>query len=141
MKMTNDRVPTTIGLASCACLLVIGGWSLVVAALAGCSNEEKLYRVSGVVTHNGKPIPKGLIHFDPKADGPQGYANIVDGKYDTAKEGKGVRGGSYDIRVNGFDGNVGPEAPFGQALFPEYTGSKDLPQADSTYDLEVPKSR
>jgi len=110
-------------------------------ASAGCTKQEKLYRVSGVVTHAGKPIPKGLIFFDPKADGPQGFANIIDGKYDTAIQGKGIRGGFYNIRVNGFDGKEANEAPFGQALFPEYNGAKDLPQEDSTYDLDVPKSR
>jgi hypothetical protein len=109
-------------------------------ALTGCSQGEKLYRVSGTVTHSGKPIPKGVIHFVPQADGPAGFANIVDGKYDTA-QGQGVRGGSYDIRVNGFDGKEANEAPFGQALFPEYTTTKDLPAADSTYDLDVPKGR
>ena len=115
--------------------------SLLLVTLAACNNEEKLYRVSGVVTHNGKPVAKGVIHFDPKSVGPSGFANILDGQYDTTKEGKGVRGGSYDIRVNGFDGKIGPEAPFGASLFPEYTGTKDLPPHDSTYDLDVPKSR
>jgi hypothetical protein len=117
-------------------VLVLG-----LAALAGCSQQEKLYRVSGAVTFSGKPIAKGVIHFDPQTDGPQGFANIVEGKYDTAQQGKGVRGGTYSIRVNGYDGKEANEAPFGQALFPEYTGTKDLPQADSTYDLDVPKSR
>jgi hypothetical protein len=117
-------------------------WILGLAALAGCGpSEEKLYRVSGVVTYNGKPIPKGLIFFDPKADGPQGFANIVNGNYDTAQQGKGVRGGAYDVRVNGFDGKQVNDAPFGNPLFLEYTGTKDLPQEDSTYDLDVPKSR
>src|SRR5262245_48021669 len=116
-----------------ALLLMLG-----FVALAGCTKEEKLYRVSGAVTFGGKPIPKGLIFFDPKVEGPQGFANIVDGKYDTAQLGKGVRGGAYDVRVNGFDGKEANEAPFGQALFPEYTGATDLPQADSTYDLDVP---
>jgi hypothetical protein len=114
---------------------------LGLAAVAGCTKEERLYRVSGVVTYNGKPIPKGLIFFDPKTDGPQGFANILDGKYDTSQQGKGVRGGAYDVRVNGFDGKEANEAPFGQALFPEYTGAKELPEADSTYDLEIPKNR
>jgi hypothetical protein len=113
---------------------------VLIAAACGCAKEEKLYRVSGVVTHNGKPIPKGIIHFVPKGDGPQGNANILDGKYDSAKQGKGVRGGAYDIRVNGFDGKEANEAPFGQALFPEYNGATELPKADSTYDLDV-KSR
>lgn len=122
---------------SAALILVLG-----LAALLGCgAGEEKLYEVSGVVTYDGKPIPKGLIFFDPHADGPQGFANILDGKYDTAQQGKGVRGGAYAVRVNGFDGKEANEAPFGQALFPEYTGSKELPKENSTYDLEISKHR
>src|SRR5690349_13501408 len=104
-------------------------WLLVIVAFAACSQEEKLYRVSGNVTFNGKPIPKGLIFFDPQAEGPQGFANIEDGKYDTSIPGKGrgVRGGSYNIRVSGLTGIEKNEAPFGDALFPEYSDTKDLP--------------
>jgi hypothetical protein len=122
------------GLATLVSVLGLVAW-------AGCTRQEKLYQVSGVVTYDGKPIPKGLIFFDPKTDGPQGFANILNGKYDTAQQGKGVRGGAYDVRVNGFDGKEANEAPFGQALFPEYTSTKDLPKADSTYDLDVPRHR
>src|SRR5688572_30585859 len=106
----------------------------------GCQKGEKLFRVSGTVTYDGKPVPKGLIHFDPTADGPQGFANIQDGKYDTGQQ-NGIKGGTYNIRVNGFNGVPGPDAPFGQALFPEYRGAKDLPEADSTYDLDIPKGK
>jgi hypothetical protein len=113
------------------------------SVIGGCSEGEKLYNVSGTVTYDGKPIAKGLIFFDPVATkgtgGGQGFANIIDGRYNTAEMGQGVRGGSYDVRVNGFDGKEANDAPFGQALFPEYTGTADLPMADSTYDLEVPK--
>jgi hypothetical protein len=116
---------------------------LGIALIFGCGpREEKLYRVSGTVNFDGKPIPKGLIFFDPRVDGPQGFANIVDGKYDTAEQGKGVRGGStYDVRVNGFNGIEANEAPFGQPLFPEYTGVKELPAEDSTFDLDITKGR
>ncbi|HEY2414911.1 MAG TPA: hypothetical protein VGI40_21885 [Pirellulaceae bacterium] len=116
-------------------------WTVPLIVFAACSQEEKLYRVSGNVTFNGKPIPKGLIYFDPQAEGPQGFANIEEGKYDTAIPGKGtgVRGGAYHIRVGGFTGIEKNEAPFGDALFPEYNGTKDLPKADSTFDLDVPK--
>ena len=124
---------------------VVAGLVLGPAALAGCSNEEKLYRVSGTVTHDGKPVAKGLIFFDPDGakgtTGGQGFANILNGKYDTAAEGKGVRGGAYVVRINGFDGKEANEAPFGQPLFPEYTGNKELPKEDSTYDVDVPKKR
>jgi hypothetical protein len=116
-------------------------WALGLVVLVACSQEEKVYRVSGNVTYAGKPIPKGLIFFDPQAEGPQGFANIVDGKYDTTVQGKGVRGGAYNIRVNGFTGIEKNEAPFGDALFPEYNhiGTKDLPKEDSTFDLDIPK--
>ncbi len=107
----------------------------------GCSKEEKLFRVTGMITHNGKPVPKGVIHFDPKSDGTAGFASIVDGKYDTLADKSGVRGGDYEIRINGFDGKPVGEAPFGQAIFPEYTGTKELPAADTVFDVEVPKSR
>lgn len=114
---------------------------LGLAVCLGCSRQEKLFRVSGVVTHHGQPVAKGVIHFDPRAEGPAGFANIVDGKYDTSEQGQGVRGGEYDIRVNGFDGKEANEAPFGQPLFPEYTGTKEFPKQDSTYDLDVPTNR
>jgi hypothetical protein len=121
----------------CAGLLVVA-----LTALAGCGSEERTYNVSGTVTFNGKPIPKGLIFFDPdvskKTPGQQGFANILNGKYTTAVEGKGVRGGAYQVRVLGYDGKEAPEAPFGQYLFPEYSTTKELPQQDSEYNVDVP---
>lgn len=114
---------------------------LLALAAAGCSPEEKLYHVSGTITHQGKPVPKGVIHFDPDGDGPQGFANIEDGKFDTATpgQGKGIRGGGrYTLRINGFDGKVGPESPMGAAVFPEHTFSKELPAQNQTLDYEVP---
>lgn len=113
---------------------------LAAVGVADCSPEEKLYDVSGTVTHQGKPVPKGLIYFDPDDGGPQGFANIEDGKYDTAApgKGKGIRGGKYTVRINGFDGKVGPEAPFGAAIFLEQTFTKELPAQNQTFDYDVP---
>jgi hypothetical protein len=124
----------------------LAGLVVTLSALAGCgSGEEKLYNVSGTVTYDGKPVPKGLIFFDPDPTkgtaGTQGFANIVNGKYDTADKGKGVRGGSYVVRVNGFDGKEANDAPFGQPLFPEYTDKKELPKENSTFDLAIPKKK
>lgn len=115
--------------------------------LGGCSSEEKLYDVSGTITFEGKPIPKGLIFFDPETTkgtpGTQGFANIEEGKYDTSKKGKGrgIRGGTYSIRISGFDGKEGPEAPFGQFLFPEHQMEKELPGKNQTFDYDVKKKR
>jgi hypothetical protein len=116
-----------------------------VAAAVGCGGpEDRLYNVSGTVTHNGRPVPKGLIFFDPDtakgASGTQGFANIRDGKYTTADKGRGVRGGGpYHVRVSGFDGKEANEAPFGQPLFPEHTLTKDLPPADTELNVDVKK--
>jgi hypothetical protein len=128
------------------CGLAVVGLVLGLVALAGCgTGEEKLYRVSGTVTYDGKPVAKGSIFFEPDGTkgttGAQGFANILNGKYDTAETGQGVRGGAYVVRVNGFDGKEANDAPFGRSLFPEYTGSAELPKEDSTYDLNVPKGR
>jgi hypothetical protein len=120
-------------------------FALAALAVAGCAEGEKTYDVTGTVTHNGKPVAKGLIFFDPdatkKATGPQGFANIVDGKYSTADKGKGVRGGAYTIRINGFDGKEAPEAPFGQPLFPEFTDSRELPKENTELNIDVPKKK
>jgi hypothetical protein len=117
--------------------------AVLLAAVAGCSPEEKLYDVSGTVTHQGKPVPQGLIYFDPEGSGPQGFANIEDGKFNTATAGKGrgIRGGKYTVRINGFDGKVGPESPMGAAVFPEHTFRKDLPAQNQTLDYDVPSAK
>jgi hypothetical protein len=115
------------------------------ALLPGCGDGERLYRVSGTITFDGKPIPKGLIFFDPApgTPGTQGFANIEDGRFDTAAAGKGrgIRSGNYVIRISGFDGIERPEAPFGQALFPEHELTKELPSQDQTFDYDVKPKR
>ncbi len=117
---------------------------LFALAMAGCSPEEKLYDVSGTITHQGKPVPKGVIHFDPDGGGPQGFANIENGKFNTATpgQGKGIRGGGkYTLRINGFDGKVGDESPMGAAVFPEHMFSKDLSAQNQTLDYDVPAKK
>lgn len=112
-------------------------------ALAGCGDSEKLYDVSGTITFEGKPIPKGLIFFDPEkgTPGTQGFANIEQGKYDTSNPGagKGIRGGKYSVRISGFDGVPAAEAPFGKFLFPEHELKKELPSQKQTFDYDVKK--
>jgi hypothetical protein len=110
--------------------------------LVGCGGDEKVYDVSGTITYEGKPIPKGLIFFDPDK-GQQGFANIENGKFDTSVtgQGKGIRGGKYTIRISGYDGVPGPEAPFGKALFPEHQLTKELPAEKQTFDYDVKKAK
>ena len=124
--------------------------ALVVAAtavLSGCSAEEALYDVSGTVTFEGNAIPKGLIFFDPDTakgtPGSQGFATIENGRFDTsvAGKGKGIRGGTYLIRISGFDGKEAGEAPFGQPLFPEHELTRELPAQKQTFEYDVKRRR
>jgi hypothetical protein len=110
----------------------------------GCGGESdgRSSNVSGSVTYNGAPVAVGTIQFRPASTegGPAGYADIVDGKYDTTATGKGVAGGSYIVVINGFDGNANPDAelPFGEPLFPEFETKVDIAEGeDVTQDFTV----
>lgn len=115
--------------------------SAVVLPAGGCHSESgpKAYRLSGEVTYDGKPIPYGQVLFTPDGaagnSGPQGIANIRDGKYDTAwSEGKGIAGGPTVIRVTGF-------AKEGASPLCEVELKADLPRADGTHNIDVPAGK
>ena len=118
---------------------------LLLALAAGCGSGQRLYDVSGMATYDGKPIPAGIIFFDPDPTkgraGAQGFANINDGKYTTAVNGGGIEGGPYIIRITGYDGKTANEAPLGRPLFDEYAVKKDLPAANSELSFEIPKKK
>src|SRR5262245_54257037 len=121
---------------------VMRGWCgvafLAAVVALGCGDRgPKSYRVQGTVKLDGQPIPFGEVIFTPDAAeknaGPQGIAEIHDGKFDTrAGRGKGVAGGPTIIRVNGMSG------PGGKTLC-EYEMKANLPKEDTTRDIEVPK--
>ena len=113
--------------------------ALLTGATLGCGggDEGKRYRLSGEAEFDGKPIPYGDVLFTPDGakqnKGPQGIAQIRDGKYDTgAAGGKGIAGGPTVIRVTGFTGEGGK-------LICESEWSVDLPRQDGTFKVEVPK--
>ncbi len=109
----------------------------------GCnrSSGEKLYRVHGTVVFEGKPVPKGTLFFDPDGSkggsGSQGFADIIDGKYDSAASGQGIKKGPYVVRVQGFDGKAGNELPYGNPLFLEHEVKKDFPGEDLEWTIDV----
>lgn len=111
-------------------------------AFAGCSGGGlELHPVTGTVTHAGKPVPAGVVWFDPDpsvAGAPQGFAYIRDGAFDTSARGRGVAGGTYLVRVEGFDGKPGSELPLGMPLFAKFEQKTDFPKARSEIQLEVP---
>lgn len=121
-------------------------WTLGIvcaALLVGCGpSQPPTYDLAGKITYLGKPIPSGILYFDPDiaagADGPQGYALIKQGHYDTREMGQKVGSGKYVVRIYAHDGAVQPELPMGKPLFPERTLNIELPASDSEKDLDVP---
>lgn len=113
----------------------------------GCDDSDaRKYEVSGKVTYDGKPVPKGFITLIPDSEkgnsGPGGGATIVDGTYQSEK-GKGIVGGAYRVEIVGFDGVAGQsedgeELADGKPLFPKYTTTVEFPMDDATKDFEIP---
>jgi hypothetical protein len=122
-----------------AALVVLGGLAV------GCGGDGN-HRLSGKVTFKGQPVPAGKVYIMPDGakgnTGPAGYANIKDGLYDTAAiGGKGTKGGPVKIAVEGIDptppAGAGPDVT-STVLFARYETTADLPDADSTKDIDVP---
>ncbi len=122
--------------------------------LLGCggSDAPEVYHVSGTVTFDGKPVPAGRIRFVPDTSkgnsGPPGYAQIVDGKFDTESEGgQGHVSGPMIVSIQGHDpatqGEASPddldaEPSGGGALFPTYQTPVELPKETTTQDFKIP---
>jgi len=119
---------------------------LVLASLlfSGCGGGDDVerYHVSGKVTFRNQPIPAGTIIFEPDASkgnsGPQGFAEIKNGEFNTQLTGKGTVGGPHRITVEGTDGIAKDEGnAAGSPLFPPYTTTIDLPKETTQQDIEV----
>ena len=114
--------------------------ALLVCLAIGCAggDDTKRFRLSGTAEFDDKPIAYGDVLFTPANGnaGPQGIANIRDGKFDTnASGGKGIAGGPTVIRVTGFDKDPGA----GGKLMCEYEWTEELPRENGTFNLKVPK--
>ncbi|QDU30132.1 hypothetical protein ETAA8_52510 [Anatilimnocola aggregata] len=127
---------------------IIAGLALLFV-VAGCGPSQsgpKRYPVSGTVTFNRKPVPKGFITLEPSIEqgnsGPGGGAEIVNGKYDTTLE-QGVVGGAYKVRIVGTDGVPatieGETLADGQPLFEPYETTVEFPLEKTVKDFEVGK--
>jgi hypothetical protein len=128
------RVKATLTLMLLSCGLL---------AMEGCSKSKvDRHNLSGQVTYRGEPIPVGLIVFEPDASkgnrGPQGYAQIFEGRYETEKFGKGAMTGALRVEISGFppgDGSAGdPNMP----LFPPYKTHVEITDDTTTLDFDVP---
>lgn len=125
--------------------IFMAAWLSAMMLVAGCGKSDgpQRYSLSGQVTYGGQPVPAGQIVFEPDSSannkGPQGYADIKDGKYRT-EPGKGTVGGPHRVRITGYDGLTTDESKPTKPLFAEYQTKTDLPTADGTKDFEVPAS-
>jgi len=126
-------------------------FAVLLLLIAGCGAEKPsdVYSVSGNITYDGKPLPNGNISFAPDASknnkGPGATAEINDGKYEMMP-GKGISGGPYVLRINGYDGvpiasGEGGMDPNGKVLFEAYKVTVDLPRENTQHDIEVPKQK
>jgi hypothetical protein len=122
------------------------GLILAVCALAmvvGCSKQSgpPRYTVSGTVTFRGEPVPMGTIAFEPDTSqgnrGPAGYADIVNGRFQTHL---GAVGGPHIVRINGVSGPTLDETQ-DTTLFSDYRTTCDLPAESTTIDFDVPLPR
>ena len=114
--------------------------------LLGCGDSgPPRYHLTGKVTLGGRPVPAGVIFFDPDAskgnDGQAAFAHIKDGKYDTKQNGAPVIGGPHNVRIHAFDGKPGNELPMGSMIAPEYSTLTELPKAEGTVDFDIPTNR
>ncbi len=122
----------------------VAWWLLAAGGCGGGGGDgPPRFDVSGSVTFNSQPVPFGRIVFDPDTaagnKGPQGFAEIRDGRYDT-RTGRGIVGGAHVVRISGFgkDPKTGNEDNPVPALFPDYQTKVELPKQESTQDFEVP---
>jgi hypothetical protein len=109
---------------------------------AGCGGEKGTRcDVAGTVTFDGTPLVAGRIYFTPDASkkntGPQGVADIRDGRFDTRiGRGRGGPGGPVIVLIQGFDGKTTAGKPMGNATF-SYETKIELPRESATQDFHV----
>lgn len=113
--------------------------ALVVSLQAGCGNSGvQRYRLSGMVTYDGKPVPAGQLRFEPNVSkggkGPIGFAQIRDGAFDTDDQGKGPVVGPMRVLVRGYVS----AKDFAPELFPQHTMELDISSSDRDMTIEVP---
>ncbi|WP_206668911.1 hypothetical protein [Bremerella volcania] len=119
---------------------------MLIPLAIGCQKQDGpiRYDVSGTVTYKGAPVPGGSVVFTPDKQkgnsGPQGTARIVDGHYDTARNGRGTVGGPHHVHVIATEAMTAEAAEL-QGPLAEHTFELDLPQDETTQDLEIPASR
>ena len=117
-----------------------------VVAICGCGQAGSArFEVTGTVTYDGKPLPRGTIRFETDAtkgnQGPVGIAAIEDGRYSTAEEGaRGALQGPLIVWITGLPA-ANANAEFQQPLFVDYRTEIELApsgRGPTRFDFSVP---
>ncbi|HBO42431.1 MAG TPA: hypothetical protein DD670_00520 [Planctomycetaceae bacterium] len=124
-------------------MLLVGGLLL---AAQGCGKSRvERHTLSGQVTFAGKPVPAGLIIFEPDPTkgnrGPQGYAEILDGRYQTDKLGKGTMTGALIITISAYPVDDGSGENPSPPLFAPFKTTAQISEETATLDFDVPTRR
>jgi hypothetical protein len=113
--------------------------------LAACSGKPSgRVDVWGSVKFKNQPVPAGLIIINPDLskgnDGPQGMAEIRDGRFDTRRLDKGAPSGHVIFMIDGFDGVAKGDATSGMPLFLGHKVPLELAKGASQQNIDVPDS-
>lgn len=115
---------------------------LFIHTLACNRSGTPRYDLSGNVTFEDQPVPSGAISFDPVEGGiGGGFAEIRDGRFDTATDGRGHLGGEHRVRISGNTGQLigdDPDLTTLDELFPPYETTVELPIRSTSMDFEIP---
>lgn len=113
--------------------------------VCGCENGQiDRYGVSGSVSYRGEPVPSGQVSFMPDRSrgnkGPQGFAEIVDGRYEIDSE-QGTIAGPVLVVISGADGKDRDDErsrPYGNWLFNNHKVAVDIEPGGKEMDFDVP---
>lgn len=140
-------IPPAARPGDAARLFLLGLGGVIVIALSGCGKPGPVrYRVHGTVTYDGRPVTYGRVTFDPDVtkdnSGPQGYAAIENGRFDTdLNGGQGTSGGPMMVTLHGFEpAGDGLDATMTRQLFSEHVEYRDLPKSDTEVTFEIQSS-
>ena len=118
---------------------------VLLLALTSCSDKPSgRVDIWGVVKYKNQPVPAGLIVINPDLskgnDGPQGLAEIRDGRFDTRSLDKAAPSGPVIFMIDGFDGVPQGESTNGRPLFLGYKVQLEIPKEPSEKNIDVPES-